>query len=150
MKKFQNQLKHQVLLKFITYNITIQTDYLFVYVKSEIKSIQNKFIRGLSKTFQLPKWNNFLSTLYKESILLRRNIGFLVFQFFIPLFQMALFCLCIGREPYDIKFGIVNNETNNSAINFLNFSIPRNASLIYINELDNITFDMVCLYIKIY
>jgi len=46
---------------------------------------------------------------------------------------MALFCLCIGREPYDIKFGIVNNET-----------IPRNASLIYINELDNVTFDMVC------
>ena len=63
---------------------------------------------------------------------------------------MALFCLCIGREPYDIKFGIVNNETNNSAISFLNFSIPRNASLIYINELDNITFDMVCLYFKIY
>ena len=115
---------------------------LFLF-ELEFKNQKDKFMRGLSKTFQLPKWNNFLSTLYKESILLRRNIGFLVFQFFIPLFQMALFCLCIGREPYDIKFGIVNNETNTSAINVFNFTIPRNASLIYINELDNYTFDMV-------
>lgn len=48
---------------------------------------------------------------------------------------MSLFCLCIGREPYNLKFGIVNNETI--------YNSKLNGSLIYINELDNEIFDKV-------
>ena len=48
---------------------------------------------------------------------------------------MSLFCLCIGREPYDLKFGVVNNETI--------FSSSQNGSLLYIDSLDKKTFDLV-------
>ena len=48
---------------------------------------------------------------------------------------MLLFCLCIGREPFNLKFGIVNNETiSNSSYN---------GSLLYIDSLDKKTFDLV-------
>jgi hypothetical protein len=42
--------------------------------------------------------------------------------------------LCIGREPSELKFGIVNNETIYNTTN-------RNGSLMYIDELNNVTFD---------
>ena len=50
---------------------------------------------------------------------------------------MSLFCLCIGQEPYDLKFGIVNNET---------ITENQNGSLLYINRLDNKTFNKVFFY----
>lgn len=50
--------------------------------------------------------------------------------------QIALFCLCIGREPYDLKLGIVNNETIYNTTN-------RNASLLFVQKLSNHTFDKV-------
>jgi len=102
---------------------------------------KEKVYRGLAKTFRLPKWNNFLSILYKESILIRRNIGFLMFQFVIPIIQMALFCLCIGREPHDLKFGIVNNETI--------FNSQDNASLLYVNSLSDTIFDKVFFILRV-
>jgi hypothetical protein len=48
---------------------------------------------------------------------------------------MLLFCLCIGREPFNLKFGIVNNETI--------FNSSYNGSLLYIDSLDKKTFDLV-------
>jgi hypothetical protein len=59
----------------------------------------------------------------------------MLFQFLIPVIQICLFCLCIGGEPFDLKFGIVNNETI--------FNSTNNASLLYINELSDITFQKV-------
>ncbi len=66
---------------------------------------------------------------------MRRNIGFLLFQFLIPVIQMALFCLCIGKQPNDLKFGIVNNETIQKS--------GYNASTLYINELSDKIFQKV-------
>jgi hypothetical protein len=66
---------------------------------------------------------------------MRRNLGFLLFQFLIPVIQMALFCLCIGRQPYNLKFGIVNNETIERS--------DYNAGALYVNELSDKTFQKV-------
>jgi hypothetical protein len=41
----------------------------------EFNKIKNKISNGLSKSFRLPEWNHFLSILFKEFILSRRNIG---------------------------------------------------------------------------
>nr|QUF59474.1 ATP-binding cassette transporter Abch-like1 [Brachionus angularis] len=91
-----------------------------------------KFKKDVSKSFRVPKFKNFLGVLYKDSILIRRNLGFLSFQFLLPVIQISLFCLCIGREPYDLNFGIVNNETI--------YNSSENGASMYINELNNRTF----------
>lgn len=67
---------------------------------------------------------------------------FLFFEFLIPVIQITLFCTCIGREPYDLQFGVVNNETiYNSSYNFSN---------IYIDQLSKHTFDFVINFKSIY
>lgn len=50
--------------------------------------------------------------------------------------QVSLFCLCIGREPKDLRFGIVNNETIYNAT-------YQKGSEMFINELSNVTFHKV-------
>jgi hypothetical protein len=81
----------------------------------------------------MPRFKNYLGILYKDSILIRRNIGFLFFQFLIPVIQISLTCLCVGHEPFDLNFGIVNNETR------LNSSDTRGSEL-FVSELSNTTF----------
>lgn len=40
-----------------------------------------------------------------------RNIGFLLFQFLIPTFQIVVFCLAIGRNLKGIKLAYTNDDT---------------------------------------
>ena len=58
-----------------------------------------------------------------------------MFQFLIPVIQISLFCLCIGREPYNLNFGIVNNESI--------FQSPFNGAQLYVDEMRNQTFQKV-------
>jgi hypothetical protein len=58
--------------------------------------------------------------------------SFLLFQFLSPVIQFSLFNLCIGREPYDLEFGIVNNETV--------YNSTGAAGNLFVNELNNHTF----------
>lgn len=81
----------------------------------------------------MPKLKNYLGILYKDSILIRRNIAFLFFQFLIPVIQISLTCLCVGHEPYNLNFGIVNNESNKTSNN--------HGSLLFINQMSNRTFN---------
>ena len=59
------------------------------------------------------------------------------FTFLIPVIQVALFCLCIGREPYNLNFGIVNNESI--------YNSSSNASLLFLSYInhDSSTFNKV-------
>ncbi|XP_067144157.1 LOW QUALITY PROTEIN: ABC transporter G family member 23-like [Centruroides vittatus] len=41
---------------------------------------------------------------------LTRNIPLLLIQVFLPAIHAALFCICVGREPFDLKIGVINNE----------------------------------------
>lgn len=40
----------------------------------------------------------------------------MLFIFVLPAIQVILFCLAIGREPLDMKFGIINHEVEGSPI----------------------------------
>jgi hypothetical protein len=104
-------------------------DALKEHKRSLLMNIQMK-TRGI---FQFPRWHNLKGLLYKNSILLRRDLGFLAFEFLIPVIQISLFCLCIGREPHELHVGIVNNET-------IYNSTQSPYSLIYVNQLSNYTF----------
>lgn len=39
-----------------------------------------------------------------------RNVGVMLFIFALPVMQVILFCLAIGRDPTGLKLAIVNQE----------------------------------------
>jgi len=59
---------------------------------------------------------------------------FLIFEFLLPSIQIILFCLCIGREPYDLNVAVVNNETCQQ---------PFSASCVYLSYINNHTIVQV-------
>ena len=69
----------------------------------------------------------------------------LLFQFFIPSFQIILFCLCIGQAPYHLKMAVVNNETMGTAnLSSQSFSsgVPKLGN-VYLDYIDNHTIIQV-------
>ncbi|XP_023241752.1 ABC transporter G family member 23-like [Centruroides sculpturatus] len=38
------------------------------------------------------------------------RLGLLLIQVFLPAIHAALFCICVGREPFDLKIAVINNE----------------------------------------
>lgn len=41
-----------------------------------------------------------------------RNVGVMLFIFALPVMQVILFCLAIGRDPNGLKLAIANMEMN--------------------------------------
>uniref|UniRef100_K1RT46 ABC transporter G family member 20 n=1 Tax=Magallana gigas TaxID=29159 RepID=K1RT46_MAGGI len=80
--------------------------------------------------FGLPSPRNIFAQFLKNITFMKRNIGFLLFQFILPSIQIILFCVCIGNAPYGLKMAIVNNET-------------QGLGQLFIRELDNETIDKV-------
>lgn len=50
--------------------------------------------------------------LQKNFLRMWRNVGVMLFIFALPVMQVILFCLAIGRDPTDLKLAIVNHEMN--------------------------------------
>ncbi|KAK0087540.1 hypothetical protein PV325_000790 [Microctonus aethiopoides] len=81
-------------------------------------------VTGKSNTTEV--WNdcsladclNFTSTgkikalLQKNFLRMWRNVGVMLFIFALPVMQVILFCLAIGRDPTGLKLAIVNHEMN--------------------------------------
>ncbi|XP_031843264.1 ABC-type transporter snustorr isoform X3 [Nomia melanderi] len=79
--------------------------------------------------------------LQKNFLRMWRNVGVMLFIFALPVMQVILFCLAIGRDPTDLKLAIVNHE-----MYYENMSCPVTAdctfshlSCRYLNFLDNDT-----------
>ncbi|XP_051868225.1 ABC transporter G family member 20 [Pristis pectinata] len=64
----------------------------------------------------IPKWRNIAALVIKTFIRIRRMPGFLGFQFFLPVIQISLICLCIGGNPKDLHVAVVNNDTGEPAM----------------------------------
>lgn len=43
-----------------------------------------------------------------------RNVGVILFIFVLPVIQVILFCLAIGRDPTNLNLAIVNGEMNDT------------------------------------
>lgn len=67
-------------------------------------------------------WKNFTK--------LRRSIGFMLFLFVLPAFQVALFCLAIGGDPTDLNVAVFNEDHGNY-------------SALYLDSLDSSTINQV-------
>ncbi|XP_043272865.1 ABC transporter G family member 20 isoform X2 [Venturia canescens] len=50
--------------------------------------------------------------LQKNFLRMWRNVGVMLFIFALPVMQVILFCLAIGRDPTGLKLAIVNHEMN--------------------------------------
>ncbi|XP_046748724.1 ABC transporter G family member 23 isoform X2 [Diprion similis] len=79
--------------------------------------------------------------LQKNFLRMWRNVGVMLFIFALPVMQVILFCLAIGRDPTGLKIAIVNHE-----MTWGNLSCPvegncslSNLSCRYIKFLDNKT-----------
>lgn len=48
----------------------------------------------------------------KNFLRMWRNVGVMLFIFALPVMQVILFCLAIGREPTGLKLAIANMEMN--------------------------------------
>lgn len=52
--------------------------------------------------------------LNKNFLRMWRNVGVMLFIFALPVMQVILFCLAIGRDPTGLNLAIVNGEMNNT------------------------------------
>ncbi|XP_071625773.1 ABC transporter G family member 23 [Temnothorax longispinosus] len=52
--------------------------------------------------------------IWKNFLWMWRNVGIMFFIIALPVAQIVLFCISIGKDPVGLKLAIVNNELNNS------------------------------------
>jgi hypothetical protein len=48
--------------------------------------------------------------LQKDISKCKRNKSLLIVQFLVPIIQIMMFCLCIGRDPANLNIGIYDEE----------------------------------------
>ncbi|KAL0114313.1 hypothetical protein PUN28_011521 [Cardiocondyla obscurior] len=91
--------------------------------------------------YKITSWGKIKALLQKNFLRMWRNIGVMLFIFALPVMQVILFCLAIGRDPTGLKLAIVNHE-----MSYENMSCPVSTncsfsylSCRYLNFLDNET-----------
>ncbi|XP_020289827.1 ABC transporter G family member 23 isoform X2 [Pseudomyrmex gracilis] len=52
--------------------------------------------------------------IWKNSLWMWRNVGMMLFIIGLPVAQIIIFCISIGKDPVGLKLAIVNHELNNS------------------------------------
>ncbi|UXI22785.1 VWA domain-containing protein [Sarcoptes scabiei] len=77
--------------------------------RHEVFALQNQIsVQGeRRRAFDL---NRVMALFIKNAIRLKRNVPILLFYFFLPSIQIALFCICIGQDPKNIPVAIYNAE----------------------------------------
>ncbi|XP_065225669.1 ABC transporter G family member 20 isoform X3 [Planococcus citri] len=69
-------------------------------------------VNSLSACFQLTTVGKTQALLQKNFLRMWRNVGVMLFIFALPVMQVILFCLAIGRDPTGLHLAIVNSEMN--------------------------------------
>eukprot|EP01136_Pigoraptor_vietnamica_P017299 Opistho-1_new@62267 len=67
--------------------------------------------------------SNTKTVVYKNITRMRRNYGFLAFQFLLPCLQIILFCLAIGADPKGLRVAIYNADQGFPADSGFNFTM---------------------------
>ncbi|XP_059488543.1 ABC transporter G family member 20 isoform X1 [Neocloeon triangulifer] len=65
-----------------------------------------------SDCFKITTRGKMKALLQKNFLRMWRNVGVMLFIFALPVMQVILFCLAIGRDPTGLKMAIVNHEFN--------------------------------------
>lgn len=86
--------------------------------------------KGLRWPFGLPSCRNIFAQFVKNLVLIKRNVGLLLFEFMVPVVQITLFCVCIGNDPFHLHLAVINNDTG-----ILGFNLGHQ----YLDQLDSYT-----------
>ncbi|CAH0721324.1 unnamed protein product, partial [Brenthis ino] len=73
--------------------------------------------------FNLTSRGKIKALIQKNFLRMWRNIGVMLFIFALPVMQVILFCLAIGRDPSGLRLAIVNHD-----VNVIDGNCPYNAS----------------------
>ncbi|CAF4035754.1 unnamed protein product, partial [Rotaria sordida] len=98
--------------------------------------------------FKFPHIHKIYALIMKDLTLIKRNISLLIFQFLIPVIQISLFCLCIGRDVEHISMALYNGEavhgfpTGNLSLQLLNKINPQQIDITPFNDF-NKAMDLV-------
>ncbi|CAF1059337.1 unnamed protein product [Rotaria sp. Silwood1] len=98
--------------------------------------------------FKFPHIHKIYALIMKDLTLVKRNISLLIFQFLIPVIQISLFCLCIGRDVEHISMALYNGEavngfpTGNLSLQLLNKINPQQIDITPYNDF-NKSMDLV-------
>ncbi|XP_021710287.1 ABC transporter G family member 23 isoform X1 [Aedes aegypti] len=65
-----------------------------------------------SDCFNITTKGKLRALLAKNFLRMWRNVGVMLFIFALPVMQVILFCLAIGRDPANLRMAIVNQEMN--------------------------------------
>lgn len=66
--------------------------------------------------FQITSRGKIRALLQKNFLRMWRNVGVMLFIFVLPVMQVILFCLAIGREPTGLRLAIANMEMNDTIV----------------------------------
>ncbi|XP_017765789.1 PREDICTED: ABC transporter G family member 20-like [Eufriesea mexicana] len=69
--------------------------------------------KGSSK-FKMLDSQHMKALIWKNFLWMWRNVGIMLFIIGLPVVQIVLFCLSIGKDPVGLKIAIVNHELNNT------------------------------------
>lgn len=64
--------------------------------------------------FQMLNSKHMKALIWKNFLWMWRNVGIMAFIIGLPVLQIILFCVSIGKDPVGLNIAIVNNELNNS------------------------------------
>ncbi|XP_031785392.1 ABC transporter G family member 23 isoform X1 [Nasonia vitripennis] len=67
---------------------------------------------SFSDCYNITSTGKIRALLQKNFLRMWRNVGVMLFIFALPVMQVILFCLAIGRDPTGLKLAIVNHEMN--------------------------------------
>lgn len=67
-----------------------------------------------SSNFKMLDPQHMKALVWKNFLWMWRNVGIMLFIIGLPVVQIILFCLSIGKDPVDLKIAVVNHELNSS------------------------------------
>ncbi|KAL0122981.1 hypothetical protein PUN28_007557 [Cardiocondyla obscurior] len=70
--------------------------------------------KGDSSKYTTLNPSHMKTLIWKNFLWMWRNVGIMLFIIGLPVAQIVLFCISIGKDPIGLKLAIVNNELNNS------------------------------------
>ncbi|CAH0398024.1 unnamed protein product [Chilo suppressalis] len=87
--------------------------------------------------FNVTSHGKIKALIQKNILRMWRNVGVMMFIFVLPVMQVILFCLAIGRDPTDLKLAIVNDDAQlvNGECMFNSSCSMKNLSCRYLSHL---------------
>uniref|UniRef100_A0A1B6J467 ABC transmembrane type-2 domain-containing protein n=2 Tax=Homalodisca liturata TaxID=320908 RepID=A0A1B6J467_9HEMI len=82
------------------------------------------------------KSNHMKALIWKNALWMLRNVGIMMFIIGLPVMQIVLFCLSIGKDPRGLALAVVNHEINNSISDCSQINTPDLISCQYLKQLE--------------